>query len=341
MPSADVVSATVATTSPSGTAPGESAQRRSSPVVGVELSPPATARWRVVEANQTREPPSGSADSPATVPGPAARRRSSLPSGRAERQLRHRVPAAQHGEAPVRPAARRPRAPPPGPRARRSPSPAASAGSATAQPAARGVAVGEQPQAAVARHPRRAAGVDADLHLDRRRAGVEVEQPDVVARRRAGAGRDEQPPAVRRDRAAVVVGRVQALAPDQDVLRRVGVPTTCRQTRRWNGRLARGHLVGRQPPDVEQGLAARHPRDGGVAAAVDRTVEQRAGRDVEHVQQRLLVAAGRTAGRPAGSPSFDGDQASRVVAPDGSTALGSSSTRSVPSASRVSSTACS
>ena len=53
------------------------------------------------------------------------------------------------------------------------------------------------------------------------------------------------------------------------------------------------HLVGRQATDVEQLLAAGQPRHGGVAAPVDRSVEHRAGLDVQHPEQGLLVTADR------------------------------------------------
>ena len=134
-------------------------------------------------------------------------------------------------------------------------------------------AVGEQPQPAVARRPtassarrRRPAPRPAG------RRAVEVEQPHVVARCGAGAGGDDQPAAVRRHRAAVVVGRVEPLAPDQHVVGRVGAddvpPDPAVELL-----LARRHLARRQPADVEERLAAGHPGDGGVAAAVDRPVE--------------------------------------------------------------------
>ena len=163
---------------------------------------------------------------------------------------------------------------------------------------------------------RRAARVDADLHLGRRTARLQVEQPHVIARGGAGAAGDDQPAAIQGDRAAVVVGGVETLAPDELVGAGVGaddVPPHASVVLL----LAVRDVGGREPADVEERRPAGLPGDGRVAAPVDGPVEPLPGGDVEHVQQRLLVAAaGQLVGQPGalfgGRPGVEGGGPRRV-----------------------------
>ena len=144
----------------------------------------------------------------------------------------------------------------------------------------------------------------------------QVGQPDVVAGRGARRGRDDQPAAVPGQPDAVVVGRVQPVPVHQDVGGRVGadpVPEDPPVELLLPGR----DLVRGQPAHVVQLLATGQPGDGGVAAAVDRTVEQLAGGHVEHEQLRLLVAAhrhlvGDPVALPGRRPRVEGGGARRV-----------------------------
>ncbi len=184
----------------------------------------------------------------------------------------------------------------------------------------RGLPVGEDVQAAVAAEVQGALGVDALLDDDQFGRGVggrlEVRHPQVVARRRTPGGGDLQPAAVEGDRHTVVVGLLQALAEDQDVLLGGGAdpvqvdPAVVLL-------LTLGHLGGGQPAHVVKGLAAGQPRHGGVAAAVDRPLDPVAVRDVHQVEARLLVTAhrdlvGEQAALLVGLPGVEGGQPGRV-----------------------------
>jgi hypothetical protein len=165
-----------------------------------------------------------------------------------------------------------------------------------ADPGARGVAVGEDVQPAVAAELQPALGVHPFLDDDQvgrgGGGGGEVGQPQVVARRRAPGGGDLQPPAVAGDSDAVVVGLLQAVAEDQDVFPGGGADPV-QVDPAMELLLAVGHLRGGQPAHVVEGLTAGEPRHGGVAAPVDRPLDPVAERDVHQVEAGLLVAAHR------------------------------------------------
>ena len=99
-----------------------------------------------------------------------------------------------------------------------------------------------------------------------------------------------QPAAVHAHRDAEVARDGEALAEDLDVGRRVGahgveVDATVEL------RLVLGHERGVEAAHVVVLLAPREPRDGGVARAVDRSVDDLAGGDVHDPDDRLLRAA--------------------------------------------------
>ena len=161
-------------------------------------------------------------------------------------------------------------------------------------PAARRAVVGEHVEPPVPADPH--AGLRVDPLLDHPKVGRggiglgQVGDPQVVARRGAPRRADDQPPPVPADRGAVVVGLVPALAEDEDVLVRgrtdlvqVDPPVVLALPVRYRLR--------RQPAGVVEGLAAGQPGHVRVPATVDRPVRQRARGDVDHPQQRLLVAA--------------------------------------------------
>ena len=297
---AEVTTSTRATTARELDAGRGRPPRGPAPRSGRRSGAPAAGSRGSVQPSHTSLPPSGWPDRPETVPTPGQRHGASRPSGP---RTATSLTACRLRSTTSRPSSSS---------STSSSTASGSSGTRSAHSRGRGgsavhrrprgrVAVGQHAQPAVAGDPGGAAGVDADLHLDGRGAGGEVEQPHVVARRGAGARAHGQPAAVQRHRAAVVVRRVEALAPHDDVLldRRADdvAPDPAVELL-----LARGHLLRRQPAHVEERRAAGHPGDGGVAAAVDRPVDLLAGVDVEHLQQRLLVAAGRQLVRRAAGP---------------------------------------
>src|SRR4029450_10327321 len=101
---------------------------------------------------------------------------------------------------------------------------------------------------------------------------------------------------------AEVGGRVAALAVHQDVV--VGRCTDQVAPDAAVELLLAGRDVLRgEPADVEELLAAGQPRDGGVAAAVDRPVDHLAGGDVQDVEAGFLLAPrGGVVGAAGGPP---------------------------------------
>ena len=161
-------------------------------------------------------------------------------------------------------------------------------------PAPRRAEVGEHVEPPVPADPDAGLRVDSLLdHSQLGRCGIgfgQVGDPQVVTRRGAPRRRDDQPPPVPADRDAVVVGLVPALAEHERIvvgrradLVQVDPPVVLALPVR--------HGLRRQPAGVVEGLAARQPGHVRVAAAVDRPVDQRTRGDVDHPQQRLLVAA--------------------------------------------------
>ena len=172
------------------------------------------------------------------------------------------------------------------------------------QPPARGVAVGHQPQPAVAGDPGRGLRVHADLELAqlrRRRPRSAIQ----TSSRGRGAGRRRRRPASGRRGWCARRSRWSGRCPRRGRARRrrPGRADPVAPDAAVELLLAGGHLVGGQPAHVEQLLAAGQPGDGGVAAAVDRPVDDLAGGDVEDVEAGLLVAArGELVGQPVALP---------------------------------------
>ncbi len=167
-------------------------------------------------------------------------------------------------------------------------------GGGHAEAAAGRVAVGEdvEPPVAADLDARGRVHVHLDVHEFRtlQRAGRQVGEPQVVARGGAGRGGHRQPAAVAADRDAVVVRLVEPVAEHHDVGVRVRPDVV--QEHAAVVLLLAGRDVGRgEPADVVVRLAARDPRDGGVARAVDRAVDDLAGGHVHDAHGGLLRAA--------------------------------------------------
>ena len=164
------------------------------------------------------------------------------------------------------------------------------------QPAARCIEVGTDVDAPVT--PERQGRLRIDVALHEREGGArvrarrEVGHPQVVARLGALAARHLQPVPVSADLDAVVVRHRHPGAEHEDV--RLGRrPDAVEVDAPVEVALRLGQQVGRDAADVVERVGAGHPRDGGVSAAVDRSLEGLAGGHVHHVQQRLLVSADR------------------------------------------------
>ena len=170
------------------------------------------------------------------------------------------------------------------------------------EPAARRVQIGVHVQAPVPADPQAGPGVDALLHHPQLGRGLvgcgQVGQPQVVARRGADRGRDDEPAPVPAHLHAVVAGLLPARTEDHHVLGgRDADPVQVDATVVLL--LALGHRLGGQPPHVVERLAGRSPaaaRAGqpghpGVTAAIDRPIHVLPGGHVHDPQHGLLVAA--------------------------------------------------
>jgi hypothetical protein len=99
---------------------------------------------------------------------------------------------------------------------------------------------------------------------------------------------------------AVVVGHCHSCAEHQRVpIRRLTDAVQINAT--MEVALALGKQLGRDASHVVVGLATRHPRDGGVAAAVDRAFKHITGGDIHDVEQGLLVTSDRKLVREPGA----------------------------------------
>ena len=194
------------------------------------------------------------------------------------------------------------------------------------EPPARGVAVRHQPQPAVAGDPRRGLRVHADLEVAQLAVPGEVGDPHVVARRGAGRPGDDQPAAVAAGVHAEVGGGVAALAVDEHVV--VG-----RRRRPGGARPGGGTAPRRRAPGPARGGGRRTARR---RRAARRRGSSGSGRSARRRPRRWRRRGRRgwtprrrpwRAGRPAGRPPTTADQASSVVVPAGSSAIGSTSTR--------------
>ena len=197
------------------------------------------------------------------------------------------------------------------------------------EPAARRVEVRGDVEPPVAADERVDPRVQADRDRTQRRGGQdlvsvgpgpgprpEIGDPGVVARRGAGGRGDHEPAPVARDPDAVVAAYVHAGAEDLDVGIRVRAEPVQPDPAVVLA-LVHRQGFGRQPPDVVEGIAARQPGHRGVPGPVDRAVDVRTRRDVEHPQDALLVAAlgqlvGDEVALRGGLPGVERDQAGGI-----------------------------
>ncbi len=137
----------------------------------------------------------------------------------------------------------------------------------------------------------RCLSIHVDLYLLESRAiggrGRQVGDPQVVAWLRAFCGGHLEPAAVARHLNAVVVRDRHAGAEDIRVFGGVGSHRV-QEHPAVKSTFGLGQEFGRKATNVVEALASGNPRDGGVAATINRSVDHLAGGNVHHVEDRFF-----------------------------------------------------
>ena len=159
------------------------------------------------------------------------------------------------------------------------------------EPAPGSLEVGGDEHPSVTAEGERRLCIDVHLYvLESRTIGGSARQvgdPQVVARLRALCGGHLEPAAITRHLDAVVVRHRHAGAENVRVAGGVGSHRVQKHST-VKSTLGLRQYFGRKAANVVEVLASGNPRNGGVAATIDRPVDHLAGGNVHHVEDRFF-----------------------------------------------------